>query len=122
MPQRNVEFGAKVRFTVGVKLDKLAPEDVVVELMLATALKDLAAQHPPESYAFKPEGARDAEGEQRFTLDLAPELCGKLEFRIRAYPNHPALSHRFEVVGQEVHGSSPMNAGVAIRSRKAASR
>ncbi len=97
MPQRNVEFGAKVRFTVGVKLDKLSPEDVVVELLLATALKDLASQHPQESYAFKPEGARDADGEQRFTLDLAPELCGKLEYRIRAYPNHPALSHRFEM-------------------------
>ena len=30
-------------------------------------------------------------------LDLAPELCGKLEYRIRAYPHHAALSHRFEM-------------------------
>jgi hypothetical protein len=30
-------------------------------------------------------------------LDLAPELCGKLEYRIRAYPHHAALSHPFEM-------------------------
>jgi starch phosphorylase len=96
-PQRHVDFGEKVRFTVGVKLDKLSPEDVMVELLLSTALKDLAQNHPPEGYAFKPEGGRDGQGEQRFTLDLAPELCGKLEYRIRAYPRHAALSHRFEM-------------------------
>src|SRR5258705_13663212 len=31
-PQRNVAFGDKVRFTVSMKLDKLTPGDVVVEL------------------------------------------------------------------------------------------
>ena len=97
MPQRHVEFGDKVRFIVGVSLDKLAPDDVVVELLLSAAIRDLAAAHPPEGYAFKPEGAQDEHGEQRFTLDLAPELCGKLEYRIRAYPHHPALSHPFEM-------------------------
>jgi starch phosphorylase len=96
-PQRHIAFGDPVRFTVGLKLDKLAPEDVVVELLLSTALKEMALQHPPESYVFKPEGGRDEHGEQRFTLDLAPDLCGKLEYRIRAFPHHPALSHRFEM-------------------------
>jgi len=42
-------------------------------------------------------GERGEGGEYRYTLDLAPELCGKLEYRIRAYPHHPALSHRFEL-------------------------
>jgi len=36
-------------------------------------------------------------GEQRYGIDLAPELCGHLEYRLRAYPYHPALMHRFEM-------------------------
>jgi starch phosphorylase len=97
LPQRNVAFGAKVRFTVGAKLDRLAPEDVQVELLLSPAARELAAKHPPESHAFRPEGGKDEHGEHRYVLDLAPELCGKLEYRIRAFPHHPALSHRFEM-------------------------
>jgi hypothetical protein len=31
------------------------------------------------------------------SLDLAPEQCGKLEYRVRAYPYHLQLSHRFEM-------------------------
>jgi starch phosphorylase len=47
------------------------------------------------AHQFKHSGQKD--GEHVFTLDLEPELCGKLEYRIRAYPYHPALSHRFEM-------------------------
>ena len=35
--------------------------------------------------------------EQRFVLDLRPELCGRLDYRIRAYPNHALLTHPFEL-------------------------
>jgi N-acetyl-alpha-D-glucosaminyl L-malate synthase BshA len=35
--------------------------------------------------------------EHRFALELSPDLCGKLEYRIRVYPFHAALSHRFEM-------------------------
>jgi starch phosphorylase len=54
-------------------------------------------RHAPESFLLQPEGARDANGEQRYALALAPELCGKLEYRIRAYPSHPTLAHRFQM-------------------------
>jgi starch phosphorylase len=97
MPQRNVSFGDHVSFSVGVRLEGLRPEDVTVELILANSLRELAGQHPPESFRFTPSGDRDANGEYRFTADLAPDLCGKLEYRIRAYPTHPMLSHRFEM-------------------------
>jgi starch phosphorylase len=96
-PNRNVGFGEKVRFSVGAKLDGLRPEDIEVELILAPTMKELASQQPAKSYLFSVQGDRDANGEHRFTLDLAPELCGKLEYRIRAYPHHKALSHRFEM-------------------------
>jgi len=32
-----------------------------------------------------------------FRLDVAPELCGKLDYRIRAYPRPEALMHPFEM-------------------------
>jgi starch phosphorylase len=32
-----------------------------------------------------------------FTIELAPELCGKLEYRVRAYPHHELLTHRLEM-------------------------
>jgi glycogen phosphorylase len=97
MPHRQVHFGDRVRFDVVVKLDKLSPEDVVVELLLSSSLKDLATNRAPAEFVLRPEGAKDANGEQHYVLDLAPELCGKLESRIRAYPHHDELSHRFEM-------------------------
>ncbi len=33
----------------------------------------------------------------RFELCLVPEHCGRLRWRIRAYPRHPQLAHRFEL-------------------------
>ncbi|MEP7068739.1 MAG: alpha-glucan family phosphorylase [Usitatibacter sp.] len=95
-PEPRVDFGNKVRFSAGVHIDRLVPEDIRVELLLSPALKDLAAQHAPDAYAFKPDGVDD-HGDHRYVLDLAPELCGKLEYRVRAYPSHPALSHPFEL-------------------------
>ena len=59
--------------------------------------KELAAGRAPASHPFVYSGERGEGGEYRFILDLAPDLCGKLEYRIRAYPHHKALSHRFEM-------------------------
>ncbi len=95
-PEPRVEFGHKVRFTVGAHIDRLVPEDIRVELLISPALPDLAARHAPDAYAFTPDGIDD-NGDHRYVLDLAPELCGKLEYRIRAYPHHAALSHPFEL-------------------------
>ena len=95
-PELRVAFGDKVRFSVGVHIDRLMPEDIKVELLLAPALKDLAAKQAPNGFAFTPDGV-DEHGDHRYVLDLAPELCGKLEYRVRAYPHHPALSHPFEL-------------------------
>ncbi|MGZ5063508.1 MAG: alpha-glucan family phosphorylase [Usitatibacter sp.] len=95
-PQRRAAFGDKVRFSVAVNLDRLMPEDIEVQLLLSPALKDIAAANPPNRYVLRPEGT-DERGEHVYVLDLAPELCGKLEYRIRAYPHHAAQSHPFEM-------------------------
>ena len=97
MPKPNVAFGDKLRFSVAMSLDRLSPEDVMVEMLLKPAIREVAAKHPQSSYAFRAEGGRRDNGEQLFTLELSPEQCGKLEYRIRAYPHHRALSHEFEM-------------------------
>ena len=35
--------------------------------------------------------------EQRFVLELSPEDCGRLEYRVRLYPQHELLTHPFEL-------------------------
>jgi len=90
--ERRSAYGDKIRFEAALKLDRLAPEDVEVELLMASPI---LARQEPQSYILAPAG-REGD-EQRYALDLAPELCGKLEYRIRAYPRHPSLAHRFEM-------------------------
>jgi len=60
-------------------------------------VRELASVRSPGSHLFTYSGQKNDQGECIYTLDLAPELCGKLEYRIRAYPSHRALSHRFEM-------------------------
>jgi len=95
LPKPQAMFGDKVRFNVMVNLDGLQAEDIAVELLMASPIR--GAGGAPSSYMLHAEGERQAGNEQRYSLDLAPELCGKLELRIRAFPYHRALSHRFEM-------------------------
>jgi starch phosphorylase len=48
-------------------------------------------------YSLAPTGHVNEAGEHVFRLDVAPELCGKLDYRIRAYPRPEALTHPFEM-------------------------
>jgi starch phosphorylase len=97
LPTKRVAFGEPAHFVAGVKSDDLAPEDIAVELLLAPAVPELDVPGKRSAQPFRYSGERGDGGEYRFILDLAPELCGKLEYRIRAYPHHAALSHRFEM-------------------------
>jgi starch phosphorylase len=97
LPGKHLSFSETGRFVVGVTTDELRPEDIAVELLLSPAVRELASTGRRSANLFKDSGERGEGGEYRFTLDLAPELFGKLEYRIRAYPWHPALSHRFEL-------------------------
>src|SRR5688572_21736987 len=96
LPGKHLAFEEPGRFVVGVRTDELRPEDIAVEMLLAPAVRELATADRRAAYLFKPTGERGEGGEYLYRLDLAPELCGKLEYRIRAYPHHAGLSHRFE--------------------------
>jgi starch phosphorylase len=95
-PSRSLSYGEELRMEVAVKLNGLKAEDIVVELVLTREQRHLDSKAPTERHAFAAAEA-GSNGEHRYVLRLAPDLCGKLEYRIRAYPYHPLLTHRFEV-------------------------
>jgi starch phosphorylase len=94
-PKRRIQFGDSMRLEVGVRLNGLKPADVTVELLLSH--DSLEPDEPPVRHALVATGAVTAADEQVFALELAPELCGKLDYRIRAYPCHELLTHPFEM-------------------------
>ena len=94
-PRRRMKFGEVMRIAAGAWLNGLQPADVKVELLLWHGAP--AQSDAPESHEFAPVGASDAQGEQRYELELKPETCGRLEYRIRMYPRHELLTHPFEL-------------------------
>jgi starch phosphorylase len=91
-----LKFGQSARLEVAVTLNGLAPEDVVVELLLGVPEYE-SAENKPRRYRFAADGAVDSGGRQHFVLELSPDVCGRLDFRIRAYPWHELLAHPFEL-------------------------
>ncbi|HEX5464225.1 MAG TPA: alpha-glucan family phosphorylase [Burkholderiales bacterium] len=94
--KRRIRFGDSVHIEIGVQLNGLRAEDIIVELLVTQGAGELRHERR-RSHTFAPYGEVDADGEQRFVMELTPKLCGRLGCRIRAYPSHPALTHRFEM-------------------------
>jgi starch phosphorylase len=93
---RRVSFGRGIRIEVAAQLAGLVPDDVVIEALIAHDT-DIASQRHARALRFEPDGTRTDAGEHRFVLELVPELCGKLEYRIRLVPQHPLLTHPLEM-------------------------
>jgi len=95
-PRKSLRFGEGVRIEVAVDLNGLIPGDVVVELMLARQT-EYEYLRQPQRLVLEFTGLITDRGEQRFALELTPEMCGRLEYRIRVYPCHELLTHPFEL-------------------------
>jgi starch phosphorylase len=89
-PLKRITFGDSFRVQVAAKLNGLGPDDVIVELLLKRARQNVR-------YELVPVGPMPESGEHRFELELTPDLCGQLEYRIRAYPCHAQLTHPLEL-------------------------
>jgi len=93
-PRHRIRFGESLPIEVAVKLNGLSPSDVCVELLLARGGDSPALQH---SHELSSGGNFQETGEHRYTLELKPGLSGRLDYRIRIYPRHEALTHPFEL-------------------------
>ena len=92
---QHIAFGERFAIDVGVQLAGLDPADVVVEALLERA--DVrTGRGERRRYPLSPVDGRTEAGEHRYRIELAPELCGHLTYRLRAYPHHPDLTHPHE--------------------------
>ena len=94
-PKKRIAFGEPVRFEVTVRLGGLAAEDITVELLFGRPNANINSR-PPRRFRLEYKGPL-GDGDSLFALDLTPEVCGKIEYRIRAYPSHELLTHPFEM-------------------------
>lgn len=94
-PTKRISFGDALHFDVALRLSGLQPEDVIVELLVCRQFSK-AAVCDYKHFRFDFTG-REESGEHLFALNLTPDLCGKLDYYIRAYPYHPLLTHPFEM-------------------------
>jgi len=96
-PSRRIQYGEKMLVEVVARLDGLAPSDVVVELMFDHSEGGRERRESQSRYLLQSDGTRTESGDVRFVLEMQPELCGRLAYRIRCYPYHNLLTHRFEM-------------------------
>jgi starch phosphorylase len=94
-PPQRIAFGERVRLEAAVGLSGLAARDVTVEVVFDG--RHGGDHRSVQRMALTPDDAPQADGTVRYALDLAPDGCGKLDYRIRAYPSHPLLTHPFEL-------------------------
>ncbi|MEW5943964.1 MAG: alpha-glucan family phosphorylase [Pseudomonadota bacterium] len=94
-PLKRIQFGESVRLEVALNLNGLAPEDMVVELMIRRPTKKEISDYLHFSFDFH--GMLEGGTEHLFTLDLSPGLCGRLDYKIRVYPWHQLLTHPLEM-------------------------
>jgi starch phosphorylase len=111
-----IGFGQRAVLEVDVTLNGLAPSDVRVECIvhrvlgseLVVPVQGYAENRRPEQgvhyhdgranlrESFVP-GATDGAGVCRYRLELQPPWAGMMEYEIRAVPQHPNLSHPYEL-------------------------
>ncbi len=94
-PVRRIAYGESLCFEVAVRLDGLQPEDITVEMLMARPGAN-AKSKPPRRMPLEYKGPGEG-GESIFTIMLTPDVCGKIDYRIRAYPHHELLTHPFEM-------------------------
>ncbi len=92
---RRIQFGEGVRIEVAVRLGGLAPSDVTVEMLLGRPGRGYMPSKS-QQIVLQHQGKLDGD-EHLYALDLTPELCGKIEYRIRIHPSHELLTHPFEM-------------------------
>jgi starch phosphorylase len=96
-PKKRIQFGESLRIEAALRLNGLKPADVTVELLLSRAGTHGKEQTISHLFIAQGDAADGEQHEHHFALELAPELCGRLDMHIRAYPCHEFLTHPLEL-------------------------
>jgi starch phosphorylase len=92
--QTEIRSGEALALRVKARLNGLHPDDVLVECLVGYESEN-GKFIKLDSHIFTVEETNES-GETQFKLDLYPRLPGLQHYKIRLFPFHPALSHRFE--------------------------
>jgi starch phosphorylase len=95
-PVGRIHSGEQVRLEVAASLNGLAPEDVAVEVLLGRPEAELASESL-NRIRLRFERVLSESGEHLYALDFSPEVFGRIEYRLRAFPHHELLTHPFEM-------------------------
>jgi starch phosphorylase len=90
----HIMAGEALPLEVAVKLHGLSPQEITVECLVGAPsdTNDFAVH---SSHQFRQ--SHTVQGDETlYHLDLLPSLSGLQYYKIRIYPSHPLLSHRFE--------------------------
>jgi len=93
-PVEEIASGSALPIRVAAYLDGLNADDVIVECLVGVETES-GEFKVHDRHVFTPE-ARNESDETLFRLDLMPRLSGLQYYKIRLFPFHPGLSHRFE--------------------------
>ena len=93
-PVRRITFSENILVQVAINLNGLTPEDVRIELLVGRASKQ-GQDRELRAMPFKPTSTEG--NEHIFSLEMTPEYCGRLIYRIRVYPHNELLTHPFEL-------------------------
>jgi len=96
IPTARITYGEHLTIEVAVLLNGLEPDDVFVELLVSRSERE-TDRDEHHRYPLVARGPLGDTGEQRYAIELTPELCGRLEYRLRAYPCHPDMVHPMEL-------------------------
>ena len=89
-----IPAGSALPIEVAVRLNGLEPDDVLVECLVGHEAEN-GAFVKLDALVFTPAGHND-DGEALYRLDFRPRLPGLQFYKIRLFPFHTHLNHRFE--------------------------
>ncbi len=92
--KKEIIFDEDLSVRVGVFLNGLSPEDVVVECLVGTE-ENGSGFNMHDSFRFT-DGGDGENGERIFFLEMKPSLSGLQFYKIRVFPYHSLQVHPFE--------------------------
>ncbi|MDX1374795.1 MAG: alpha-glucan family phosphorylase [Burkholderiales bacterium] len=95
-PTPQLGYGGTVHLAVAAALNGLAPQDVVIEVVFARP-GTLRASEAIDVKQLNYERTLNETGEHLYSIEFCPQISGRFEYRIRAYPSSPLLTHPFEM-------------------------
>ncbi|HEY5636961.1 MAG TPA: alpha-glucan family phosphorylase [Burkholderiales bacterium] len=95
-PVGRIDYGGEVKIEVAARIDGLAPGDIAVEAVFSRPGSEQAGEAVDLKW-LNHERVLPETGEHVYSIEFCPQLSGRIDYRLRAYPTHALLTHPFEM-------------------------